>query len=84
MDKPTCQQICDEELDDPVLVEDDTSWRHGYHRYAVYHRKEDNTFWSVNYRASTDGETNELREGTAKITEVTPVQKTITVYEEKQ
>jgi len=78
--KPTCEQIFDEGLGDPIYHEDDTSWRHGSYRTEVYFRASDSTHWQVKYRLSSDGETNELREGHAKITQVEPYEKTVILY----
>jgi hypothetical protein len=83
MDQPTCQQIYDEDLGDPVYRKDDASWRHGAYVTEVYHRTDDDTYWKVSYRLSTDGETNELREGIAQIAEVVPVTKTVIEYVRK-
>lgn len=80
MNKPTCQEIYDELLGDPVHTEDDASWRPGFYRTSVYFREEDKTYWMVGYRQSTCGETNELREGTAEITQVEPYEITTTAY----
>jgi len=78
---PTCQQIYNDELGNFVYRNSDASWRHGTYETQVFHRESDNTFWEVAFRLSTDGETNELREGYASIRQVTPIQKMITVYE---
>lgn len=75
---PTCEEICEEELES-VEREIDNSWRHGCYIYEVYRRQSDDTYWAVSYRLSTDGETNELREGSAEISQVFPVTETITV-----
>jgi hypothetical protein len=79
---PTCEQIWNEELGNPVQHHDDASWRHGSYRTEVYLRQSDNTYWSANYRVSTDCETNELREGFAKISQVRPETVSSTVYVE--
>jgi hypothetical protein len=63
-----------------VHRETDDSWRHGSYVYEVFKRESDNTFWSASYRLSTDGETNELREGVCPIVQVTPTKKTVTDY----
>jgi hypothetical protein len=80
MTKPTAKQLWNEELDEPIWHEDTTGWRHGYYTNQVYLRKEDNTYWMASYEVSTDGETNGLREGTAKIVQCMPFTKTITSY----
>ena len=71
---PTCKEIYNEELGDPVLREDDASWRHGSYRTEVYKRDSDNTFWRAFYCLSTDRETNGLREGDADIEQVWPIE----------
>jgi hypothetical protein len=73
--------------DDPewdyVLVEKeaDPSWRHGCYMSSTWKRKSDNTFWFASYCVSTDGETNELRDGECDIIRVYPVTKTVQVTE---
>ena len=67
----TAEEILEQELE-PVWRETDDSWRHGSYVSEVYERKEDGTFWMVNYRLSTDRETNELREGYADIGQCWP------------
>ncbi|MEK6881077.1 MAG: hypothetical protein AABY22_15770, partial [Nanoarchaeota archaeon] len=57
MNKPTCEQLFNEELDS-VKVTDESGWRHGITRIEVFHRKEDDTYWEACYRISTDGETH--------------------------
>lgn len=79
---PTCEDIFNEELGDPVNTENG-SWRHGMLRTEVYHRDDDNTYWQAVYRVSSDGETNELREGYAQITRVYPHSVITTVYKSK-
>lgn len=69
---PTCESIFNDELGEAVNRTDDATWRHGSYRSEVYRRESDDTFWLVYYRVSTDGETNELREGFAKISQVWP------------
>lgn len=80
MEAPTCEQLSDEELE-CVATHSDTSWRHGTRETHVFKRETDGTFWEAKFRLSTDGETNELREGLAKIRQVFPKEKTVTVYE---
>ncbi len=77
---PTCNQLFDEELGQPIFMESDPSWRHGEYRTEVWKRESDNTFWKAVYQVSGDGETNGLREGNAKITQVEPYEKTVTLY----
>lgn len=89
MDAPTCKQLYDEDsCETPegfelVSQDHDNSWRHGTRETDVYKRASDNTFWSAHYRLSTDGETNELREGLATIKQVYPHQVTVTRYYDK-
>ena len=84
MTPPTCEQLFNEELGDPVSREDDTSWRHGSNRTEVYHRESDDTFWQAKYQVSTDGEYHGLRHGIAPITQVWPVRVTKTEYVTKK
>jgi hypothetical protein len=70
---PTCEELWNEELGDAIWQDADPSWRHGCYINEVYKRESDGTYWRASYRRSTDGETNELREGTAKIVQVEPV-----------
>lgn len=81
---PTCEQLFDNDDDEIKSVhrKPDDSWRHGCYITHIFHRKSDGTYWKAYYRLSTDGETNELEEGYAKITQVTPVEKTIIDYVE--
>lgn len=81
MNKPTCEQIFNEELE-LVTERADPSWRHGCNMTAVF-KRDDGTFWEAKFQVSTDGETNGLRDGDARITQVFPKQITITVYEAK-
>lgn len=52
----------------------------GVYSKEVYHREADDTYWQVSYRMSTDGETNELRDGLAPIVSVYPHEIKTTVY----
>ena len=81
---PTCDELFEGRECDfkSVSREADDSWRHGAYVTQVFMRKSDNTFWSVSYRLSTDGEVNELREGTAEVVRVEPHAVTTTVYRE--
>lgn len=79
MEKPTCKQLFNEELKS-VARESDDSWRHGCRIREVFVRESDNTFWQADYDLSTDGETNGLREGYAKIFQVEPYQVSVTRY----
>jgi len=80
MNKPTCEELFDEELGDPVHRKSDDGWRHGCHITEVYHREEDDTYWEATYSLSIDGETHGLREGMATIQQVRPESKTIIEY----
>lgn len=75
--EPTKEDFLEEVLES-VHREADDSWRHGCYIYQVFHRKEDDTYWAVNYNLSSDGETNGLREGDYDIDQVERVEKTIT------
>jgi len=77
--KPTCTQIWEEELDE-IKCEIVGTWRWGTIGRYIFHRKEDNTYWSVRYQVGNDGETNGLREGIAEIDQVVKEEKTITIY----
>lgn len=79
---PTCEELfeCDPEQFTMVEREADASWRHGAYMADVYRRLSDDTYWSATYRRSTDGETNELREGDAIIQQVVPQQVTKLTY----
>ena len=85
MTKPTCEQLFDWEDDEPQLFErvsrtSDAGWRHGCYIFEVFKRLSDGTFWQASYQWSADGETNGLREGTAKIFEVQPEERRVIVY----
>lgn len=80
MEKPTCEQVLNNELGDSVYRHDNPSWRHGNRVTEVFHRKSDNTFWEFYYCESGDGEYNELREGNASIAQVEPYETTVTRY----
>jgi hypothetical protein len=75
---PTCEQLWNEELDE--VSENLATWRHGHRVTQVFHRESDDTYWQAEYRRSSDGGTNELREGYAEITQVTPEQTMVTHY----
>lgn len=80
-DKPTVQQIFEEELKQ-VYSEADPSWRHGCYMMDVYLREEDDTYWSVNYQLSGDGEYNTLRDDPqfVEFIQVWPRAVTVTEY----
>ena len=77
MNKPTCEELMEMES---VHRKSDDSWRHGAYIDEVFSRKADDTFWNASYRLSSDGETNELREGCAGISQVKPVEKVVITY----
>ncbi len=72
MKTPTNENIWNEEL--TQVLEFSRPWRHGELVADVYKREEDSTYWRVEFCRSSDGETNELREGNATITRVRPVE----------
>lgn len=80
MAAPTCKQLMDEDGLERVQRTADDSWRHGSYVLEVFHRELDDTYWQAGYRHSTDGEANELREGTATIVQVKREHQTVTVY----
>ncbi len=80
MTPPTTQQLYNEELPRVERKVYD-NWRHGVKITETFLRHEDETYWQTSYHRSTDGETHELRDGTAKITRVYPRQINITTYE---
>lgn len=69
---PTCGELNDEDGVEQVYRHSDASWRHGTRETVVFRRESDGTFWRARFRLSTDGETNELRDGDAKISRVYP------------
>ncbi len=74
---PTCEELLEatwgDSFDLKVVERNfDDDWRHGGTAREVFHRPADNTYWLATYRKSTDGETNELREGDALIAQVWP------------
>ena len=80
MNVPTCNELCEQ---DPIKQESDPSWRHGTYETWVFRRDEDNTYWRASFRLSGDGETNELREGLAVISQVYPHTVQTTVYKDQ-
>lgn len=76
---PNCQDILEDKFGEPIDCELG-EWRHGPLRIEVYYRAEDDTYWRARYRVSTDGETNELREGLASIVRVWPSRVTAIEY----
>jgi len=85
INKPSCADLVDEDgdLNDGFELVDtinDPSWRHGLRVTDTFKRLSDSTYWSAHYRLSTDGETNELREGVAIITQVEPYIIEVTKY----
>jgi hypothetical protein len=76
---PTCEEVYED--DDLVLVDEASGpWRHGNYVTAVYLRRADATYWKARYHRSTDGETHELRDGSASISRCWPYAKTVTAY----
>ncbi len=80
MSKPTCEDLFEEVGYESVNRESDDSWRHGAYIDEVFKRQSDGTYWLASYRLSSDGETHELREGHAVISEVVPVEVTTIRY----
>ncbi len=80
MEKPTCEQLFDREGYYQVERKVDDGWRHGVYVTEVYLREWDRSYWMATYRLSTDGETNELREGLADIQQVSPREITTTSW----
>lgn len=80
MESPTQEHLLEEDGLKIVSRISDASWRHGTYETQVFHREKDDTFWQVVFRLSTDGETNELREGGYTIRQVTPQEKVVIVY----
>jgi len=58
----------------------DDSCQNGTLITEVFHRELDDTYWRAYYRRLPFGKTSGLREGHAKITQVIPVEKTVTFY----
>lgn len=79
MNTPTWIDLFDRELK-IVHREVDDSWRHGVYVTEVCHREEDDTYWEIGYRLSTDGEVHGLRSKDYTIHQVYPIQTTITTY----
>lgn len=71
MNKPTCEELFNE-LSDSIKTTRGP-WRHGNIINEIFYRHEDDTYWQADYCLSTDGETNDLREGSARIYQVKPV-----------
>lgn len=84
--KPTLEEIkeaYDSHEFEEVYEELDDNWRHGNYVFTVYKRLEDNTYWSINYQVSGDGEYNSLRDGDCRdsdISQVEPYEVTTTKY----
>ena len=76
---PTNEELCDELLES-VRRTDQSGWRHGVDREEIFYREEDQTYWSVGYRVSTDGETHGLRDGYYTIYQVKPVKVEVIDY----
>lgn len=80
LNRPTCEELFNEELEE-VARESDDGWRHGCYIKEVFYRKADDTYWAAEYCLSSDGESHGLREGLAEIYQVAPKQVTTTIYE---
>lgn len=86
IETPTCEQINDGDgflrlrVNQEPWRQNREPWRHGNYITAIFMRESDNACWKVQYALSTDGETNELREGTAQISQCWPYEKTVTDY----
>lgn len=82
MPEPTCDQLFNEEGYEQVdtLL---TPWRHGTFQICAFRDEADGTYWKAKFRVSSDGETHELRDGTASISQCWPREVTITVYDDK-
>ena len=52
-------------------------WRHGRIMKTVWQRPSDETYWLAKYRVSTDGESNDLRDGLREPIQVMPEMVTI-------
>ncbi len=70
---PTQQDLWEDRLES-VHRETDDQYRHGCYIYQVFHRKEDDTYWAVNYNLSTDGEENGLSDDDYTIEQVNRVE----------
>lgn len=79
MDIKTFRDLWYDDRLDEVLSEADPSWRHGCYMHEVYRNPENNTYWSVNYQRSGDGEYNGLREGDFDLQQVEPYEEVVTV-----
>ena len=80
MEIPTCEDLFKEDGYESVHRDSEDSWRHGSFIGEVFKRESDDTYWLATYCLSTDGETNELREGDADITQVEPKEVTTVKY----
>ena len=84
MDKPTQEQIWEEELGEPIYV-DSQPQRWGERRIEVYLWEREghcDTYWRVQYNIQNDGDYNELRdnENFILVQEVIPYEITTTKY----
>lgn len=73
MNKPTCEQLFNDDGVKSVKLTENSGWRHGVEKEEIFYRGSDNTYWSAGYRVSTDGETHGLRDGEATIFQVKPI-----------
>jgi len=76
---PTNEELWDEKLKS-IKTTDESGWRHGVDREEIFFRGSDQTYWSVGYRVSTDGETHGLRDGDYTIYQVKPVKVEVIDY----
>ncbi len=82
---PTASQITEEDEGLEVLKQEPIdTWRWGTVQEIIVKRLSDQTFWAATYRVSSDGETNELREGNARIVQVWPKERIAIVWEETE
>ena len=83
---PTLSELWDCDQEKLQLIFSDTvdKWRWGTIERDIYRRLSDDTYWSIYYRMSSDGETNEFRDGETEVTQVYPTTKVIIEYVEKQ
>jgi len=80
MNKPTAEELLEEDGFEPLDRETDDSWRHGCYVTEYFRRIDDDTFWMASYALSNDGETHGLRDDEADIFQVEPYEVTKTKY----
>ena len=54
-------------------------WRHGCYITEVFLRESDNTYWTVSYNSSPNGDYHGLREGDYNTHQVKPVTKLVEI-----